>query len=507
MPYMKRNFVKYALVGTMLAGTFSCTKLDPNVYDQAAQFWQTPEQIAAGIAPAYSDLRGYPSGDIFSLQEVTSDEIIVPTRGSDWFDNGDWQQLWLHTWTINHGMINGSWGYIYGGIARVNLILKTVSELNPQPADIASINAELKTIRAFYYYLALDLFGKVPIVENYEADLTTLANKSREEVYAFVEKELTDNVENLPADVNGTTYGRMTKYFGYALLAKLYLNAQVYKGAPEYAKCIAACNKVMEGPYSLEANFFDNFKIANEASKENIFVIPFDANKGLGGLNFQMRTLHYQSNETFNLAASPWNGFCSTADFYNKFAANDNRRNMFLVGQQYSKAGVPLQDKQVNLPLVFDPNVPVIQSDAATFRMAGARSVKYEPTPNTGGDMSNDYAVFRLADVILMKAEAQLRSGDAGGAVTTLNTAFNGVTIRSRAGQANFTTATLDDILNERAREMAWEGWRRNDLIRFGKFNDARNPAKAVSPAFRQLFPIPKAQLDRNPNLTQNTGY
>lgn len=507
MPNMKINFLKIALVGALMAGSFSCTKLDPNIYDQATEFWRTPEQIAAGIAPAYSELRPYPSGDIFSLQEVTSDEIIVPTRGSDWFDNGDWQQLWLHTWTINHGMINGTWGYIYGGIARVNLILKTVSELDPVPDDIETINAELKTIRAFYYFMAMDLFGNIPIVENYEADLSTLANKPRAEVYQFIVDELTSNVDALTETVDGTTYGRMTKWFAYSLLAKIYLNAEVYTGTPQWAACIAACDQVINSnKFSLEANFFDNFKILNEASKENIFVIPFDANKGLGGLNFQMRTLHYQSNETFNLAASPWNGFCSTADFYNQFDQADARRNMFLVGQQYSKGGEPLKDKQVELPLVFNPEVPVIQSDAPQFRMAGVRSVKYEPTPNTGGDMSNDYAVFRLADIILMKAEAELRSGT-GDPLGTINMKTGTVSIRSRAGLADFTTITLDELLKERAREMAWEGWRRNDLIRFDKFTDARQPAKAVSPDFRKLFPIPKAQMDRNPNLTQNPGY
>ena len=504
---MKKSFVRILLFGILLTGA-ACTKLEPNIYDQAPLFWQTPEQIAAGIAPAYSELRGFPSGDIFALQETTSDEIIVPTRGSDWFDNGDWQQMWLHTWTPNHGFINGAWGYIYGGIARVNLLLKTISELEERPADSVAIQAELKTIRAFYYYQALDLFGNVPIVANYEADLTTVQNRPRAEVFAFVESELTSALPSLTEVVDRKTYGRMTKWFAHALLAKLYLNAQVYTGTPRWADVITHTNAILNsGKYTLETNFFANFVIQNQLSKENIFSIPFDAKLGLGGLNFQMRTLHYQSNETFDLGNSPWNGFCSNADFYNQFDPADNRRKMFLVGQQYSKNGTPLMDKQVNLPLVFDPAVPAIQSNAASFRMAGARSVKYEPTPQTGGDMSNDYAVFRLADVILMKAEAQLRNGDAPGAILTLNTVSGGVSIRSRAGLPVFAAITLDELLRERAREMAWEGWRRNDLIRFGKYTEARNPAKAVSAATRQLFPIPKPQLDRNPNLTQNPGY
>ena len=504
---MIQRFCRLTLLTIIFTSVFSCTNLDPKVYDQIENFWNTPEQVAAGVAPAYSGLRGLPSGDIFSLNEVTSDEIVVPTRGSDWYDNGQWQEIWLHKWTPSHGFMAGSWTFIYSGVANINRILQTVGELNPAPSNIASIQAELKTLRAYYYFQALDLFGNVPIVENYETDLTTVVNKPRAEVFSFVENEIKANLPNLTEAVDGSTYGRVTQWFAQALLAKLYLNAEVYTGTPKWSECIAACDAVINsGKYSLEPNFFDNFKVANETSKENIFCIPFDESKGLGGLNFQMQTLHYQSNETFAMGASPWNGFCTVADFYNQFDAADKRRDMFLVGQQYSISGQPLKDKQIDKPLIFNPVVTTIQSADGDFRMAGARSIKYYPTANTGGGMNNDFAVFRLADIILMKAEAELRSG-AGNPVTTLNYQSNGVSIRSRAGLADFASINLDDLLKERARELAWEMWRRNDLIRFGKYLNARVPEKTVSEPFRKLFPIPKAELDRNNNLNQNDGY
>src|SRR5690606_34359275 len=209
--------------------------------------------------------------------------------------------------------------------------------------------------------------------------------------------------------------------------------------------------------------FFSNFLVQNEGSRENIFVIPYDDAKGLGTFNIQLFTLHYQSNETFGLGASPYNGFCTPAAFYNMFDAADTRRNMFLVGQQYDRNGNPQLDKQVNLPLSFDPNVPVISSAEPSFRMAGARSVKYQPTPGTTGGMNNDFAVFRLADIYLMRGEAKFRNdtGDKGGSDCTL--------VRDRAfGNSDHTWTpafTLDSILAEGGREMAWELSRRTDLI------------------------------------------
>jgi len=499
---------KVLLAGGLILGDISCTNLDADVFDQVEQdnFWKTPEQIIAGIGPAYASLRGYANGDVFSLQEVSSDEIIVPTRGSDWYDNGNWQSLWLHTWTPNLGPINGAWEFIYSGIAKTNQIMKTVSELPEPPANLPEIEAELKTLRAFYYYLGLDLFGNIPIVADFNTDVSTVTNNSRAEVFEFIEKDLKDNLPYLSGNVDAATYGRVNKYFAFSLLAKLYLNAGVYTGTPRWQDCISACDSIiLANKYQLEPDFFTNFLVQNESSRENIFVIPYDDARGLGTFNIQLFTLHYQSNETFGLGASPYNGFCTPAAFYNMFDAADMRRNMFLVGQQYDRSGNPQVDKQVNLPLSFDPNVPVISSPEPSFRMAGARSVKYQPTPGTTGGMNNDFAVFRLADIYLMRGEAKFRNNTGDKGLSDFNL------VRERAfgnSDHNWTPAfTLDSILAERGREMAWELSRRTDLIRFGKFLDPRVPAKQASAPYRILFPIPKPQLDKNGNLNQNDGY
>jgi hypothetical protein len=505
------------MIKILLATTcLSCTKLDTKVYDQVTNFWQTPEQVAAGVAPVYSGLRDYAFPfKLYSLNEMSTDEIIVPNRLTDWADDVSWEQMWKHSWGPNNEFINDGWQFIYGGIARINSILQAVNEISPKPNNLTSIEAELKTVRAFYNYLALDLFGNVPIVDSNYTDLSKLATRPRPEVFAYLEKELKNNLSLLTTEVNPKTYGRATRWFVQAILAKLYLNAQVFTGTPRWAECIAACDAILQSnQYQLETNFFDNFKIANEGSKENIFVLPFDKNAGLDLFFIQACTLHYNSNATFGLENGGFNGFCSTAEFLNFFDSNDYRKKMFLVGQQYVdqiRDSAHLQYDRSGYPLVFDPVITTFKVQEPKTEAAGARCAKWEFNKGAGllGNMSNDFAVYRLADIILMKAEAQYRLDDVAGALATINQKIGGVSIRSRAGLPDFSLSELnpDGLLAERARELAWEGFRRNDMIRLGHFTDARVPEKGVSESFRSLYPIPQAELDKNPYLKQNPGY
>jgi hypothetical protein len=497
------------------ASNLSCTKLDTKIYDKVSNFWQTPDQIAAGVAPAYSSLREYPPSFafIYQLNEVSTDEIIVPNRAMDWADDVVWEEMWKHTWGPENQFVTGTWQFIYGGIARVNNILQAVDEIDPKPNDINAIRAELKTVRAFYHYMALDLYGNVPISDSNYTDLSKLKTRARSEVFSFIEKELKDNLPFLSPEVNSYTYGRATQWFAQALLAKLYINAHVYTGTPRWVECIAACDSILNSnKYSLEPDFFSNFKIANEGSKENIFVIPFDRKAGLDVFVVQNFTLHYNSNATFGLESGGWNGFCSTAEYLNLFQPGDKRKKMFLVGQQYVNQ-VPdpanLQYDRGNNLLSFDPVITSFKLHDPKTETAGARCAKWEFNKEGWGNMSNDFAVIRLADVILMKAEAQFRNGSIASAVATINQQINGVSIRSRAGLPDFSAAemTADGLLKERACELSWEGWRRNDMIRLGHFTDARVPEKSASPDFRKLYPIPGNELNKNPYLVQNQGY
>jgi hypothetical protein len=469
----------------------SCTNLDEPVYDAipADQFLKTDAQVAAALGPAYGGLRGI-TWDWFNPSEASSDELIVPTRGGDWFDNGDWLAYSRHTWTPQHGPINGMWGFIFGNISQLNQLIPVVST-NKAAVD------ELRAIRAFYYFMAIDAFGNVPIVTDAASNGGT---KTRAEVYAFLEKELTESIPSLTA---GKAYSRMTQDAGNMLLAKLYLNAGVYKGSPEWQKALDAVNKVIasKNAYALSASTLSNFIVQNQGSGENIWTIPYDSFKA-GGMNFHMRTLHYANATTYGLGNSPWNGFCTLADFYNSFEKTDLRKAMWIEGQQYAASGAKLLDAK-NQPLAFIADFAKDQMTDADpeFQVAGIRSQKYEiQRNNPNGDQSNDYVVFRYADALLMKAEASFRLGKTADALAEINK------IRVRSGVNPMTTLTDKDILAERGREMAWEGWRRNDMIRFGTFSLERKFMKKLDKT-RELFPIPQARIDANPLLKQNPGY
>lgn len=492
---MNKNIFKSLSVGVVMASSFvalqSCTDLTEKVYDAipADQFLKTDAQVAAALGPAYSGMRGI-TWDWFNPSEATSDELIVPTRGGDWFDNGDWLAYSRHTWTPNHGPINGMWGFIFGNIAQVNKLIPVVST-NKAAVD------ELRAVRAFYYFMAIDAFGNVPISTESSTDAGT---KSRAEVYAFIEKELTEAIPSLPA---GKAYSRMTQDAARMLLAKLYLNAGVYKGSPEWQKAYDMINLVIKSKnnYTLAAKTLDNFTTSNEGSPEAIFNIPFDKSLA-GGMNFQMRTLHYANQQTYGLGNAPWNGFCTLADFYNSFDSKDARSAMWLVGQQFSASGAPLKDAK-NQPLAFLPDWDKDQmTDAdAVYQVAGVRSQKYQiQRNNPNGDQDNDYVFFRLADAILMRAEAAFRLGKTAEALEDVNT------IRTRSLIDPLKTVTAADILAERGRELAWEGWRRNDMIRFGVFSNERKFMKNTNKT-RELFPIPQPRIDANPLLKQNPGY
>lgn len=540
-----KNIYKF-LGGLLILYVMSCTNLDQHVYSVVpnANFWKTPAQIEAGVAPAYAALTKIPAGNTWDLNEISSDELIVPTRGNDWYDNDQWQQLWLHQWPDDHNIVNGAWSDIYNGIGQVNFILNELSGLPTPPSNLGQLNAQLKVLRAYFYYLAMDMFGNVPLVTSFKVNPDTITNSSRQTVYNFIQSEIESNIDSLPGNVDATTYGKVTKWMAFALLSKLYLNAQVYTGTPNWQGCINACDSIIaSGNYKLMPDYFDNFSVNNQNSTENIFVVPFN-NVNISGGGWEMNTLHYQNNINFGLTSSPYNGFCSTIAFYSLFDTSstylrsgseilrtflDQRTGQYLIGQQYSipytyppstgvvvsaPSSMMLTDLQTGKLLSFTPVVNQLSNPADTFRLAGVRNIKYFPQAGTAGNTSNNMVLFRYADILLMKAECELRLG------TNLQDALNLVNqIRERAyGNASHDWAmkdlTLDNILAERGRELAWEGWRRQDLIRYevasGKpyFSAPRVPGKLQdADSHWEIFPIPTQQITANPNLKQNPGY
>ncbi len=519
----KYRFSKFLLIAglSLLSFNQSCTDLDEELFSAVTDdnFFKTEEEFVSALGAAYTSLRGYGgNGNIFSAQEVTSDEMVVPTRGADWDDGGNWRALYLHTYGPSTNNVNDTWTFLYGGVSSCNRVIAQFQNIEVAGKD--AYIAELRALRALYYMWLLDIFGNVPIVDRFDVPVGfSPPNNTRAEVYAFVEKELVESLPGLSKNVDASTYGRMNYYGAQAVLANLYLNSVVYTGKPEWAKAVTACNEIINsGKYSLESNYFANFNTSNAGSKEFIFAIPYDKIY-FTGFNFGPMTLHYESRKTYKLAYQPWNGFCSLQEFYDSYEANDLRkgkpntlagpsgvRGNFLVGPQFDSDGKLLTDPDKGPASDPDPTVnftPAINQIAPNaYREAGARIGKFEYAIGSTQEMDNDFPVFRYSDILLVKAEALWRqsAGDAQ-ALTLVNQ------IRTRAGVTPFTSLTADNLLAERGREMFVELKRRTDLIRFDKFNDARW-AKPKDPSNHvNLYPIPRAQLDANKSLKQNPGY
>ncbi|MEZ4906426.1 MAG: RagB/SusD family nutrient uptake outer membrane protein [Saprospiraceae bacterium] len=270
----------------------------------------------------------------------------------------------------------------------------------------------------------------------------------------------------------------------------------MYTGVAKWKEAENYCDSIIDlGVYNLESNPLAPFITDNDNSIENIFTIPFDEDN-LQGFRIHMRTLHYQNNLTFDMSVGPWNGFAVTESHFNSYEDGDLRKEGFLVGQQYTSSGAKIFDATADADLVFNPHIPAIVIDATysleEVRMSGARVAKYKIKKGAKENLSNDFPLFRYADILLMKAECMIRQGLNG------DQYFN--TIRQRAGVSSMSNVTLDQLLAERGREMFCEGHRRQDLIRFGKFSSARWE-KPTDSDDRKTFPIPQWAIDSNPNL------
>jgi starch-binding outer membrane protein, SusD/RagB family len=510
-----------AAIITALLLAPACTDLTevPQSAITPENFYRNEDEVIGGLASVYAQLRQTVEGP-YEITEVSTDEIIVPTRGQDWLDGGKWLDIHRHTFTPNSpaGLdnIKNAWVTMFQGVAKANVVLAGVENVNF--ASKATVVAELRALRAFYYYMLMDMFGGVPIV----TDVAILPREraTRAEVFKFVEDELNAARVDLPVTWTAEWNGRLTKGAADAMLASIYLNAEVFtgtvsatglaKGTARWADAVSAADRILNSTagYTLDATWRHNFTADNNTSKEIIMAVKFLNQSGLG-LNFLMRALHYTQ-----YTPSPWNGYATLAETYNSFDANDIRRQIFLAGLQYNiETGAPVLDRQGN-PLIFDPN---IGNETAASEGAGVRITKWpNDLKHAQQDNGNDYANFRLAEIDLIKAEALNELGQTAEAILLINT-----TTRARAFPSSpkplppaLSQAQLrDSILGERLLELTAEGKRRMDLIRIGASQGGLNKYnvawgyKAQSPPYKILFPIPQTQIDVNPLLTQNPGY
>lgn len=538
---MKHRFLALSILALSLSMT-SCLDETPkdqipetDIYDSANSLYVNT------VASLYNYIGAHDEGEglqgtcrgIYDYNTLTTDEAIIPIRGGNWYDGGLWKNMYNHTWTATDTDLYNVWKYLYKVIVLSTKSLETIKQHKSLLTEQQYMEylAEGRAVRALFYYYAMDMFGRIPILESSTQKIADIQQSNRSDVFRYIVNELQTVAPLLPnehSNLQGNYYGRVTRPVAWFLLAKLALNAEVYaddnwtdSSRPDgktimfdingtqnnaWQTCIHYCNLIADAGYSLESDYTKNFAVHNENSKENIFTIPLDKMLYTNEFHYLFRSRHYAHGGAYGGASE--NGTCATlhtmkVNGYNTDTPDTRLHMNFYTGK------VEVDGKYVTLddgtPLEYKP-LAVEQNLTASeyIETAGARMKKYEVdrTAYSDGRMpDNDIVLYRYSDVLLMKAEAKVRNGESGD--EELNA------VRLRVGMPSIA-ATLGNILDERLRELVWEGWRRQDMIRFGTYYkqyDIHTPSDADKKGYTTVFPIPQKSRDMNTNLKQNPGY
>ena len=550
---------RYRFLFLLLAALSMTSCLDEHPKDQLdedAIYGSASDIYINAVASLYNYIGGANESEgiqgtcrgIYDYNTLTTDEAMIPIRGGDWYDGGLWNAMYQHRWTADDQSLYDTWKYIYKVIVLANKSLDIISNKSGllSAGQQQEYRAEVRAIRAMFYYYAMDMFGRVPLTLSGDEQLYSSlfqGQNNRSSIFHFVFQELQQILPYLPdqhSNMEGNYYGRITQPVVNFLLAKLALNAEIYmyddwtlgyanrpKGSDihfsvpavsdassrssskelnAWETCIYYCNQLAAEGYVLESDDAFNFSTHNETSKENIFTIPMDKNIYTNQFHYLFRSYHYTHGGALGWGSE--NGTCATistmkANHYGEADEDARCKVNFVAGV------VKVDGKELKMdngkPLEYQP-FEVMQNltNSPYIKTAGARMGKYEVDRTSYMDgklQSNDIVLFRYADALLMKAEAKVRNGEDGSA--ELNA------VRARVGMPS-RPATLDNILEERLLELVWEGCRRQDLIRFGKFTEAydlRAPLDGESSGYTTVFPIPQKCRDLNKNLQQNPGY
>ncbi|WP_240100050.1 RagB/SusD family nutrient uptake outer membrane protein [Christiangramia crocea] len=532
MKNYKLNLI-IAVFGTLAIS--SCTDLeieetDSIIVNQTGEFTGVSD-VDATLSGIYDAVRGQleNQANLYALNEVTSDEFLVPTRGTDWGDNGVWRTLHQHSWSPIHPYVRDVWNEQNSNVFRTTEVIDERS--NPTPQQ----EAEARFLRAFSMFWVMDLYGQVPFREPDEGIEIDPIILSRTEAFDFILEDLNTAVTNISSTGPGAGTNKVTKAAVHFLLAKLYLNKHIYYGnetadPADMQQVVNNVEAIEALGFGLEDGYFGIFspKIDNETI--------WYTGSSVG--NVIWHGLHYNQTTPAN-GGGGWNGFTTLADFYDLFEGDPNtnfvgdgqeeRRGFvptaaspvgvdfdgdgetddldedgdglldgsqigfgMLIGQQYDYDGSKLE-AEVGKDLEFTKELPGLLGNS---QGTGVRVIKYHPS---NGSYTGHKIIFRYADALLMKAEAAL-NGASGDATELVNQ------LRTIRDASPLSSVTADDILDERGRELYSEFWRRNDLIRFGKYTSSWE-FKDNTEEFRVLFPIPASAIISNPNLTQNPGY
>lgn len=470
---------------------------------------------------------------VYDYNTFTSDEAIIPVRGGDWYDGGFWENLYLHRWTADDQSLYDTWKYLYKVVVFCNDALRIIDKKRDllTESQYTSYQAEVRALRALFYFYTMDMFGNVPLATSTIDNMKDSKQSSRPEVFKFIVKELQEVEPLLPkahSNLKGAYYGRVTQPVADFLLAKLMLNAEVYTDADwtdnqrpngtnifftidgqqlnAWQACQYYCDKITADGYTLASDYSSNFAVHNETSVENIFVIPMDKILYKNQFQYLFRSRHYAHGGA--VGTSSENGACATLTAVRTFGYGTSQVDKRYTANLYSDT-VRVDGKIVRLedgePLIYMPlAVEVNLTNSPFVKTAGARMAKYEVDRNAyndGKSPDNDIVLFRYADVLLMKAEAKARNGEV--ADNELNA------VRQRSGMG-YRPATLDNILAERLMELMWEGWRRNDFIRYDLFHrvyDQKTNSTGEADRHTIVFPIPTRVMALNKSLKQNKGY
>ena len=536
---------KYKIAGlfaplAVFAGV-SCTDLDETIYSELSKdnFYNNKVEIMQGVLRPFTHMQAWlaPTGQngYYYHGEMSADQVAWPQKGRHGYDGGDHIRLHYHTWTDQEPRMRTAWALMWEGTGYVNAILEDLEGVDYvaaglTEAEMNSILAEVKVMRAYHYMRIMDMWGNVPIITKVGEPINP-PTASRAEVFNFVREELEANVELLEP-LSQELVGRVSKAAGYAMLSELYLNAEKWAGTPMWDESIAYSDRVingeggsLNGPMRLDPDILGPFKNTNHLSPENIFQFAFSR---IGGFTFGWGGFYMgygNMSRALGVSYSGWNAFVVIPSAFDAYQENDLRKQeWFLFGPQYEYGtDIPIlaTEEYDGEPLVYVNSIRR-NSEGETGEggmtrgeeNSGARFHKYRSgTSDDVNYQENDYIIYRLTEIYFNKAEALMRKN--GGVATDEAVALINESKQRAFNEADWpaeayttSTLTMDELLAERGREFIFEGKRRTDLIRFGKFITAswwdHEPTGDVN---RELFAIPHIQVASNPNLEQNPGY
>lgn len=573
---MKQYIIGSMLLSSILLASCSLDETPRSKFSEEEAF-STPKLVYVNtVANVYSSigngLYGSDGGSVHTFQEFSSDASMIPGRQGDWVDGGAWQNIFLHNFESSVSKYNDVWNNLYRVIGLANSSIDRLNKYLDEHPEYAEYVYELRALRAVYYYYVMDLFGQVPLVVSSQVSANEVAQSNRSDVFKFVTSELAECIPHLSdskSQNEGEYYGRITKAVAYMCMAKCAINAPVYTiddttptsysafvgtdksgkatASEEQGKTVSEMGKniniTLDGKtrnawetaaycadqiaslgYRLQPSYADNFIVANQNSVENIWTRPNDCvNYKIEDYNI-VRTLHY--NHGGAIGYQGWNGACSSKQqmlVYGYGTANPDPRlklNFYTDKDYMEETGKAVEDGATDKPLEYMPLAVKVDFTAAddphAMKCSGARMKKYEFDKSTTQQYSfnNDLVIWRYADALLLKAEAEYRIGNKAEALTIVNE------VRGRVAATPRTELTLNDILDERMLELAWEGVRRQDQIRFCTFTEpTADRFKGVThnasagdynddtQGYTMVYPIPYAVLNLNKKLGQNPGY